>query len=227
MASAEVQRSWTGSDGRILLQQSIAFMRALDAAAQVATQRPLQKQRILDFGCGWGRLLRLALYYTDPQNLFGCDPWGRSIEECRRCSVLGRIELSEYLPESLPFNSQFDVIYAFSVFTHLSPRATRTSLGTLRKYISPSGMLCITIRPIEYWQQNHIENDLSNRMMHSHRTTGFAFSPHNREAIDGDITYGDSSIDERFFLDLPCWSLVGFDRNLCDPMQVIVYLRPI
>jgi hypothetical protein len=61
-----------------------------------------------------------------------------------------------------------------------------------------------------------------------HRDEGFAFLPHNLPPVDGDVTYGDTSMTseyvERHF---PRWRLSGYDRTLDDPFQVVLYLRPV
>jgi len=64
-------------------------------------------------------------------------------------------------------------------------------------------------------------------MKSRHVEGGFAFIPHHREPIDGDITYGDTSISfdyiRRNWTD---WRLVGYDFNNSDPNQLIAFLLP-
>jgi hypothetical protein len=84
-------------------------------------------------------------------DLYGCDPWDRSIDLGKQDGLTVNLALSEYLPTHLPFTERFHLIYAFSVFTHLSLRATRQCLDTLHGYIGENGVLVITIRPVEYW----------------------------------------------------------------------------
>ena len=43
----------------------------------------------------------------------------------------------------------FDLIYAFSVFTHLSEKTAHIVLSTLRDHIADTGVLVLTIRPKE------------------------------------------------------------------------------
>jgi SAM-dependent methyltransferase len=74
MASAEVQRNWTGSDGVALLLQTNNFVRIVAQSFQGLCGRNLSNARILDFGCGYGRILRAMYYFTDPDRLLGCDP---------------------------------------------------------------------------------------------------------------------------------------------------------
>lgn len=231
MSSAEVQVHWTGSHGLPLLQQSTAFVRAIRDGFLRYTGQPLEGRPILDYGCGWGRLLRLMLAVTGPENLFGCDPWYKSLEVCDGDHIRANVALSEYLPDSLPFPGQkFSLIYAFSVFTHLSERATSAALSACRKHISDDGLMAITVRPPSYWDQDRqvAKTSRVEQLKRAHAELGFAFSPHDREAVDGDVTYGDTSISLDYMRQhWTDWEVVGSDRIIQDPSQTIVFLKPV
>ncbi len=230
MADSQVQRDWTGSGGYALLGQTATFVRFVDHAYRRLLGRELTDARILDFGCGYGRILRLMLRFTSPDRLFACDPWDRSIELCREDGVPAVLAQSDYLPRTLPFaNVRFELIYAFSVFTHLSERAVRTALIALRKSIADGGLLIITIRPVEYWARSGRTAEEAGRLVAIHERDSFAFDPHIREAVEGDVTYGDTSMTlgwlEATAADCG-WRIAGLDRSLGDPFQIILYLRP-
>lgn len=230
MADEEVQRSWTGNAGYALLQQSLNFVRSVALQCVQLTGAPLQGRSILDFGCGYGRIIRLMYYYSPPSRIWGIDPWDRSIELCRSDGMLGNFAVSDYLPRTLPVgNARFGLIYAFSVFTHLSERATRQALATLRSYIEDDGLCVVTIRPREYWDvaaaMGHaVSHDL---MKWQHDEGGFAFTPHDRSPVEGEVTYGDTSLTFRWLRDnIPGWKIAGYDHTLDDVYQIIVYLTP-
>jgi SAM-dependent methyltransferase len=229
MASEEVQRNWTGNAGVDLLKQTSTFVRTLSFSFARLTGRSLEQASILDFGCGYGRIARLFYYFTDEARLVGVDPWNRSIELCREAGMGAHFHVSDYLPTALPVGDQkFDLIYAFSVFTHLSPRAATAALRTLRRYVAKDGMLTITIRPVEYWQIDpHASAEQRASLPALHREQGYAFLPHNRPPVDGDVTYGDSSMTlEWLELRFPEWQIRGTDRSLDDPYQRYVHLTP-
>ncbi len=220
MASAEVQRNWTGNDGIALLRQTNSFVDLLSRTVDLKSVN-----RVLDFGCGYGRILRAFYYYVDPDRLYGCDPWDESIRLCREADILGHLAISDYLPTRLPFEEKFDLTYAFSVFTHLSERATRACLTALVE--ASTGIIAITIRPPQYWDFNlSITTATRDHLLVEHNAGRFAFSPHTRSPIDGDITYGDSS----FSID---WLKAHFSnlevidtRSIPgDPLQTLVLLR--
>lgn len=230
MASVAVQNNWTGSNGLTLLRQSTNFVRSAAFSYTSLTGRTLTRASMLDYGCGYGRLARLMYYFTDPENLHGVDPWDRSIAICQDDGLGENFRQSEYLPDSLPVpRTNFDFIYAFSVFTHLSPRATKAALDVCRRYISEDGVMLITIRPVEYWDLDQSVHELSDtsQVRLAHERDGFAFSPLNLPPVDGDLTYGNTSMTTDWIeAHFPRWRVAMVDRSLDDAYQVYVALRP-
>lgn len=233
MADTQVQQHWTGNSGQTLLTQSLTFVRSVAVRYQQLTHSVLQDVSILDFGCGYGRILRLMAYYAAPARIWGVDPFDQSIAICRKDRMFGNLAMSDYLPRSLPVDgARFNLIYAFSVFTHLSERTTRLALATLRDHLAADGVLVVTIRPREYWQ--HVaeaqtsgpdKESLLAQLAH-HDREGFAFIPHDLAPIEGDITYGDTSMTlDWLAAAAPGLRIEGYDHSLDDPLQIIVYLR--
>lgn len=234
MASDAVQDKWTGTHGHALLFQSCAFVRSIENGFLKYVGRSLDNAKVLDYGCGWGRLLRLMYCFTAPENIYGCDPMDESIAICRESGINANLAICDYLPKEVPFPQiKFDLIYAFSVFTHLSEQTAKTVLAACRKSIADNGLLAITIRPESYWYVHSSPADLD--MMHAlHRANDYAFTPHNAskngpslQDSDGVITYGDASFSLEY---LRChwtdWELVGTDVSLLDPYQTVVFLKP-
>ena len=227
MPSKEIQDHWTGSDGEILLGQSLAFMKTMLADFGAITGKKIETARILDFGCGWGRLIRLCYKYVPIDNIYGVDPWDESIKECKNHGVKANLSISDWVPHSLPFEIKFDLIFAFSVFTHLSERTTRIVMETLRKYIAKDGLLVLTIRSKEYWHL-HNQGASESKMMKIHDKKGYAFMPHERPPVEGDITYGDTSISTEYFeKHISNWKVESVEFNEVDSYQVILFLKPV
>ena len=228
MASVETQTNWTGGSGKVLLRNSVLFTRIVEFQFRHLGRRALRDATVLDYGCGYGRLLRTMSYYVNPERLYGVDPWSRSIELCVADRVFGHITKSEYFPTELDVGeARFDLMYSYSVFTHTSLRATIAALKVLRRYIRDDGMLAITIRPIEYWDRiDELSADQRTEMKRLHRTKGFAFLPHGTNPVDGDIPYGDTSIDPAWLSEtFPEWELRAYDRDL-DDLQTILFFTP-
>lgn len=230
MASSEVQESWTGTSGISLLKQTVDFVRSMSYNFAKITGTTLEGKKILDYGCGYGRISRLMYYFIDEDNLFAADPWDKSIALCHNDGLNKNFVLSEYLPGNLPFKEKFDLIFAFSVFTHLSEKATRVNLNLLSNYLNPGGVIVITIRPVEYWGINKyaIAQKFSDELKLSHLVNGFAFIPHNRPPVDGDITYGDTSLSfEWLQKNFDKLRIKAIDRSFADPYQIYVFLQTI
>jgi 2-polyprenyl-3-methyl-5-hydroxy-6-metoxy-1,4-benzoquinol methylase len=228
MASDEVQLHWTGACGKELMSPSREFMQAVEEASRKYRGVGI-KGNVLDYGCGWGRLLRLLLWYVEPERIYATDPWDRSLDVCRQHNCPGQLAPCDYVPTALPFTKAFDLIYAFSVFTHLSEKTADAVLHVLRKSISRNGMLVITIRPGEYWNfhQDWRDGYTKEDVLARHEKEGFAFIPHKLEPINGDITYGDTSITLDFIRRRwPQWKIAGTTQSVSDPLQILVFLLP-
>jgi len=225
MASAEVQKNWTGASGGQLLMQTASFVRQLENNYTRYVGKPLAGARILDFGCGYGRIFRMLYYYAYPKDLWGIDAWQKSLDLCKQANLPGNFALSDAVPQTLPVGDRkFDLIFSLSVFTHLSPKATEACLSAIRHHIDDRGLLVATVRPIEFWSYIEQVRDqkIAQRMREMHIKEGFAYIPHN--GAEGE-TYGDSSISFEYF-SRPGWKMLGYDRSLIDPYQVSIILQP-
>jgi SAM-dependent methyltransferase len=101
------------------------------------------RPRILDFGCGCGRLTRF-LSMVPNLSVSACDLNPEHIEWCRQ--NLPTITALVNQPEPpLPFNtSAFDFAYLLSVFTHLREPATLAWMEELSRVVRPGGLVIIT-----------------------------------------------------------------------------------
>jgi SAM-dependent methyltransferase len=100
-------------------------------------------KRVLDFGCGAGRTLRHFLAEAGEAEIWGADIDAASIEwlQASLCPPLHAVRCAPAPP--LPLDRGFDLIWAISVFTHL----TDTSLAwllELHRLLAPGGLLVAT-----------------------------------------------------------------------------------
>lgn len=224
MAPAEVQVNWTGVSGIELLRQSTTFIRQLENTCARYLGRSLQGQTVLDFGCGYGRLYRLLYYYSNPDRLWGVDAWQRSLDHCTQARLPGNFALSAAVPAELPVGDlRFDVAFAFSIFTHLSPDAAQASLAAIRRSMNPGGLFVATIRNAEYWPFADSVRSTSHAgyFLEETRAGRFGYVPHG--GIEG-ATYGDAAVPMSFF-DQAGWRVLGYDSSFGDPFQISVLLR--
>lgn len=233
MASNEAQEAWTGSSGHVLLKQSISFIRIVTTAYANLTGRALSNANVLDFGCGWGRLVRLLYKYVPSDQIYGIDPMEASLQQCREAGLRGHFFKSDYIPRALPTPAglRFDFIFAFSIFTHLSEKVARIALNTLAEHLSDEGLLVLTIRPKEYWpfiaaHSGSFDEQKIEELLDRHDRLGFAFAPHQGQKIEGEVTYGDTSMTLEYLRSAcPQLKVAGLEWSEADPYQLIVLMK--
>lgn len=100
--------------------------------------------RMLDFGCGCGRLLRIMARLAHEFELHGVDIDADAIAFCREHLDFASFERIGTAPP-MPFeDGSFDVIYSFSVFTHLTEAGSRAWLDELARITRPGGVVALT-----------------------------------------------------------------------------------
>lgn len=138
--SAETQARFVGWSGAEALRECYPFYRL----AKESVEQSLPESTILDFGVGWGRLIRFFAREVQASRLHGVDVDPEILEVCRATHVPGDLRLVGP-GEPLPYrDSMFDLAYAYSVFSHLSESAARQSLGELGRVLRPGGVLLVT-----------------------------------------------------------------------------------
>jgi SAM-dependent methyltransferase len=101
-------------------------------------------KRVLDFGCGAGRILRHFLDEAEVAEFHGSDIDRPSIDwlQCHLSPPLHLITNDEAPPLALE-TSTFDLVYATSVFTHITDHWAAWLLE-LHRILKPSGILIAT-----------------------------------------------------------------------------------
>lgn len=98
---------------------------------------------ILDFGCGCGRTLRHFQNLREGV-LHGSDYNQTLVEWSRRNIANVKFNVNQLSPP-LPYaNHQFDLIYAFSVFTHHPKELQAAWMSELSRILKPGGYLVIS-----------------------------------------------------------------------------------
>jgi SAM-dependent methyltransferase len=138
----ELQQRWSGAHGLTLLSRSLASYRHLRSMHARHGSGELPTARILDSGCGWGRLTRFFCRDVDPGCLHACEPDEELLQICRRSHLPAVLHQTDR-----PSEGNFDLVYSSSVFPHLSEASTVTYLTALHESLNPGGLLVLTIPP--------------------------------------------------------------------------------
>ena len=101
-------------------------------------------KKVLDFGCGAGRVLRQFLPEARAGEVWGCDIHGPSVDWLERnlCPPL-RVFRNEATPPLPVADGTFDLVWALSVFTHL-PDTWSAWLLEVHRVLAPGGLLLVT-----------------------------------------------------------------------------------
>jgi len=100
---------------------------------------------ILDFGCGCGRVMRQLRAEAAGRKLRGTDYNERLIAWCRENLAFAQFDVNNLNPPLAYASGEFDLIYAFSVFTHLPQRLQVAWMRELARTLRPGGHLFITV----------------------------------------------------------------------------------
>lgn len=122
--------------------------------------RPLERSmRVLDYGCGWGRMTRLLPHYFDAECITGVDVDERLIDSANTLlPFLNHTKIESV--ESLPFaDDSFDLVYANSVFSHLSETACMFTLRELSRVLAKDGVLVVSVLQLPEMQKFYSNDD--------------------------------------------------------------------
>ncbi|MCX7016265.1 MAG: class I SAM-dependent methyltransferase [Candidatus Sumerlaeota bacterium] len=132
--------------------EALAHYQAVGSEACALVEQALRRtgralgdvRSLLDFGCGYGRVLRMLAQRMDPAKIaaFEVDP--RAPAFCAAefgVQALGINKAWDWA--AVPFG-QYDVIWAGSIFTHLNEADFRSTLALLSGRLNPGGLLVFT-----------------------------------------------------------------------------------
>jgi SAM-dependent methyltransferase len=117
---------------------------SIRAAATAAGAPPERMNAVLDFGCGCGRVARHWADVAKPR-ILGCDRDERPLGWCEDTLPFLRAVRNQLAPPA-PYPPQsFDLIYALSVFSHLSESLQHRWVAELRRLLRPGGLLVVSV----------------------------------------------------------------------------------
>ena len=102
-------------------------------------------RRMLDWGCGCGRVTAHFLADGRVSEVHGTDIDGEATAWCAKALAQGHFQQTGPYPP-LPFpDAHFDLVVAYSVFTHLEREVQKAWLAEISRVLAPGGLLLATV----------------------------------------------------------------------------------
>jgi SAM-dependent methyltransferase len=145
LPAEQIQFQYVGVIGDAAMRFGLAASRIFKELYERTAGRELSAcKQVLDFGCGWGRIMRFLLKDIDPSKLRGIDVSDEMIAFCEKEFRWGTFTRNDPFPPTQFPAESFDFIYALSVFSHLSEDAHRKWLEEFKRILAPGGVLIAT-----------------------------------------------------------------------------------
>ena len=164
-------------------------VRLLEESLASLDRGPEDVRAVLDLGCGYGRVTRQLVRSFDAQavSVFDVDPGAAEFCE-QEFGVNGLSFKDRWDWSAVPF-ATYDVVWAGSVFTHLSESFARETLSVLSRITAPAGMLVFTTHGPESLSRVREGfygdrcRQLADSIVESLGSTGFCFVPYTRDEL--------------------------------------------
>ncbi|OYX97357.1 MAG: SAM-dependent methyltransferase [Hyphomicrobium sp. 32-62-53] len=208
-----VQRGFVGSADEQTLAEANNFWLHVKKACVKAGNPVTANTRFLDFGSAWGRYTRFFWRDIPAKNLFGVDIDPEIVATCRYLGVPGHFSVIEPLGQ-LPYaDNSFDLIIAYSVFTHLPENVANHWMKELSRVAAPGAVIAFTVEPRRFLTFIETLDPASPNMWHALMATfkdrvpgllaqfdkgEYAYIPTSGGAYRDADVYGDAAISERY-----------------------------
>lgn len=139
-------REWFFKSGRQTAEDIANGLAAVGGRLQAC-------ERILDFGCGCGRVLLWLKDLAGATALYGSDIDATAIEWAREHLPYVTFTVNNGLPPTEFPDAFFDFVYSQSVFTHLDETYQDAWLAELQRIVRPGGRLLLSVNGEQSFQQ--------------------------------------------------------------------------
>jgi ubiquinone/menaquinone biosynthesis C-methylase UbiE len=173
---------------------------------------PINKNtKLLDFGIGWGRMIRFFFKDILSENLYGIDAWQIMVDKCNELLPAGNYSVNNPHPPIEFADNTFDVIISYSVFSHLRADAAEMWIKEFKRILKPNGIVVATTEGLRFL--NLIERIQNNPEMAAEHSwyevlqKGFnePIAEYRKRHSAGEFIYaatgGGDSLDDSFYGD--------------------------
>jgi SAM-dependent methyltransferase len=144
-----IQERFVGSSYETAYREAERFVARAFEFVPAAREGDL---RVLDFGAGWGRILRMLLRRVGPGQLWSTDV-DLEMTALVHSTLPGvNATTNAPMPPSSFRSGMFDAVTAFSVFSHLSEPAHRAWAEEFARVLRPGGLVFITVLEEQFLQ---------------------------------------------------------------------------
>ena len=142
----EIQIQFTGVAGDDTMRQAFEYYQFIKKAVEATGKSLSSCENVLDFGCGWGRIIRFFLKDLDGSRVCGIDCYESALELAQQGNRYCQFELIEPMPPTTLPAGKYDVIYCYSVYSHLSEEAGTRWIQEFARLLKPGGLFVATTR---------------------------------------------------------------------------------
>jgi hypothetical protein len=141
------QAKFVGNANEVAIRLGFDLFAYLKSRLEASDVRLSNDARFLDFGTGWGRLMRVFWKDFKAENMVGVDVDPTALSDCKSHGVPGRfLHVEPRGVIDVPSDS-IDLVVACSVFTHLPEDVQLHWLHELHRVMRPGAFFVATIEP--------------------------------------------------------------------------------
>jgi len=142
--STQLTRVQTWSTSQTVTFSGYSAFRSMEALLLRYGVQRRSGLRVLDWGCGHGRVARHFIQNWPEARVTGLDIDAENIAWCQANLPSGQFTTAPLRPPTSLADSSFDAIFSISVMTHLTPEVQLLWLEELARILKPGGIAAIS-----------------------------------------------------------------------------------
>lgn len=240
----ELQAAYVGSANEASLHEAHAFFCHIQHWRRKLGIALNSTSKVLDFGTGWGRVIRYFLRDIEPHNLHGVDVDPEILRIAAETGLPCQLSVVPALGPTEFLDATFDIVLAYSVFSHLSEAAAGRWIRELARITKPGRLFIATTEARHFIEFcSSLAGKHHNSPWHETLSTAFPNPEQSLRAFDaGEFVYagtgggnyrdsnfyGEACVPKEYIVRHWCedWKLLDFlDNKSCFGQAVFVMQR--